>query len=301
MVMRKRKCIFGSFLIIAAMLLNGCGSHSEPVTSAADVKAESESANSSENERPQKIIVGCLAREEPDVMFVSEKLKNLGYDIEPQVFSDVITTNMALEEGEIDANFIQNRNYLNEFNKSKETHLVAPGVALTTSPEGIYSRKYKSLEDVPDGAEFAISNDAVNRARELELMQVAGLLELKEGIPLPTINDIVSNPKDLKIIEMESRSKWGAFDDVDCITITAISVYLMDDVNKPANLLAVEDLDVTKKVAGTLLVVHESNQEAEWLKEMEKVMTSDDFAKHLLETYNGAKVPMFDTDVFATK
>lgn len=244
------------------------------------------------------ITVGCLAREEPDILFVAEQLKDSKYEIKPQIFSDVITTNMATAEGEIDANFIQNKKYLAKFNESNGTTLVAPGEPISTFPEGLYSRKYTSLEELPDGATIAISNDTVNRARELDILAACGLIELDESVEFPTPLDVTSNPRNIEILEMESRSKWGAYDDVDCIVATAVTILFSDDPEKPSHLLAIEGMDVTMTVAGTSLVVAEGNEGAEWLQLMEEVMHTDAYAAHLAETYKGAKVPMYESDAF---
>jgi D-methionine transport system substrate-binding protein len=244
------------------------------------------------------ITVGCLAREEPDILFVAEQLKDSKYEIKPQIFSDVITTNMATAEGEIDANFIQNKKYLAKFNESNGTTLVAPGEPISTFPEGLYSRKYTSLEKLPDGATIAISNDTVNRARELDILAACGLIELDESVEFPTPLDVTSNPRNIEILEMESRSKWGAYDDVDCIVATAVTILFSDDPEKPSHLLAIEGMEVTMTVAGTSLVVAEGNEGAEWLQLMEEVMHTDAYAAHLAETYKGAKVPMYESDAF---
>lgn len=293
-----------SLLLAAAMLLAllcACGGQSAatPAPSSAPApSSEPAPAPTSTPEEKTVITVGCLAREEPDILYVAEALKDSKYEIRPQVFSDVITTNMATQEGEIDANFTQNKKYLAAFNESNGTTLVAPGEPISTFPEGLYSRKYTSLDQLPDGAVIAISNDSVNRARELDILESCGLIELDHTEDYPTVLDITSNPKNIEILEMESRSKWGAFDDVDCITVTAVTVYLSDDPTKPAHLLAIEGMDVTMTVAGTCLVVAEENADAEWLKLMDDAMHTDEYAAHLAETYKGAKVPMFESDAF---
>lgn len=270
-------------------------------TQAATTQAEKEAETTqaaTQTEEKTIITVGCLAREEPDILFVAEQMKDSPYEIKPQVFSDVITTNMATEEGEIDANFTQNKKYLQQFNEGNGTHLTAPGEPISTFPEGLYSRKYEVLEELPDGAIIAISNDTVNRARELDILESCGLITVDHTAEYPTLLDVTENPKNIEILEMESRSKWGAFDDVDCIVVTAVTIYLSDDPEKPAHLLAIEGMDVTMTVAGTCLVVAEENADAEWLKMMDEIMHTDAYAAHLAETYKGAKVPMFESDSF---
>lgn len=285
-----------------ASLLGACAGQESaggsPAPQASAEQTTQPAATGGGEEEKIVITVGCLAREEPDILYVAEALKDTRYEIKSQVFSDVITTNMATADGEIDANFTQNKKYLEQFNESNGTTLVAPGEPISTFPEGLYSRKYTSLEEIPDGAVIAISNDTVNRARELDILESCGLIEVDHSVEYPTLLDVTANPKNLEILEMESRSKWGAFDDVDAIVVTAVTIYLSDDPANPAHLLAIESMEVTMTVAGTCLVVAEENQDAEWLQLMEEAMHTDEYAAHLAETYKGAKVPMYESDAF---
>lgn len=284
--------ILAAFMLLT--LLSGCGGNSTESTPAEDTPTETTPAPAEKT----VITVGCMAREEPDILFVAEKLKDSNYEIKTQIFSDAPTSNLALDAGEIDANFNQHINYLNMFNEEKGTHLVAAGDPVSTYPFGIYSRKHTSLEELPDGAVIAISNDSVNRPRELQLLAAVGLIELAEGVDDLLITDITSNPKNLEIMEIDTYSKLAVLDDVDAVLLNAITVYLNDDPEKPLNKLATEDLEVTRALAGTLVAVHESNKDAEWAVLMNEVMHSDEYAKHLADTYHGAKVPMFETDAF---
>ncbi len=298
-----KKAISLSILVIMLVsMLCACDS-SEPAaaTSAPVAEPVATAETIAEETQPaEKIVitVGCLAREEPDILYAAEALKDSPYQIVPQIFSDVITTNMATQEGDIDANFTQNKSYLAKFNESNGTTLVAPGEPISTFPEGLYSRKYESLEELPDGAVIAVANDPINRDRELRQLAAAGLIELADGVEHYSLLDITANPKNLEIMEMESRSKWGAYDDVDAIVVTAVTILQNDDPAKPSHLLAIEGMDVTMTIAGTSLVVAEKNADAEWLKMMNEVMHTDDYAAHLAETYKGAKVPMFESDAF---
>ena len=283
--MKKKNLLLTIMLISIMSIATACG------------KSEPQKENASKEEKT-KIVVGCMAREEPDILYAAEALKDTKYEIVPKVFSDVITANMATEDGEIDANFTQNKKYLQEFNESNNTTLVAPGEPISTFPEGLYSRKYKSLEELPNDAIIAIANDPVNRTRELNMLEDCGLIKLDKSVENPTSLNVIENKKNIQLLEMESRAKWGAYDDVDCIVCTAVTIFMSDDPEKPSHLLAIEGMDVTMTVAGTCIVVAEENKDAEWLKLMNDAMRTDDYAKHLADTYKGAKVPMFETDSF---
>lgn len=286
--MKKKNLLLMIMLIAIMSLATACGKS----------ESKKDDAPQEKKEEKTKIVVGCMAREEPDILYVAEALKDTKYEIVPKVFSDVITTNMATQDGEIDANFTQNKKYLQTFNESNNTTLVAPGEPISTFPEGLYSRKYNSLEELPNEAIIAIANDPVNRTRELNMLEACGLIKLDKSVENPTSLNVIENKKNIQLLEMESRAKWGAYDDVDCIVCTAVTIFMSDDPKKPSHLLAIEGMDVTMTVAGTCLVVAEENKDAEWLKLMNDAMHTDDYAKHLAETYKGAKVPMFETDSF---
>ncbi len=130
--------------------------------------------------------------------------KDTGNKIEIVPFSDYNQPNEALESGDIDLNAYQHKKYLEEYNKDHKTDLVSIGNTML-APLGIYSKKYKSLDEVKDNDEVVIPNDASNGARALFLLQDAGLIKVKgeKGDPV-TIEDIEENSKNLKITEVDA-------------------------------------------------------------------------------------------------
>ncbi|MBP1991634.1 MetQ/NlpA family ABC transporter substrate-binding protein [Paenibacillus eucommiae] len=243
----------------------------------------------------KKIVVGVLAREQPDLEYVAEKLKQDGFEIEARVFNDNIAINTATEDGSIDANYFQNERYLNSFNSSKNTHLITYGPSIFTTPVLLVSKKFKSVEELPKGAKIGIANDAANRARELQLLVDNGVIKLKEGAELPTLLDITENPKDLEFVETDPRNRVGIFPDLDAMTAPSITVYQMKDpeVTVDTALLA-EKPEVYKTYGGTLFVVHESKKDLEWLDKAIEIMTSKEYSEWLLKTYSGVKKPLTD-------
>ena len=141
-------------------------------------------------------------------------LKEKGYDLEIKVMDDYVTPNTATEDGEVDANYFQHINYLNDFNKNNNTHLVNV-VGVHYEPFGIYAGTRKSLSDLKDGDTIAVPNDATNEARALLLLAENGLIELKEGVGITaTKKDIVKNPKNLDIRELEADLLPSALDEI---------------------------------------------------------------------------------------
>src|SRR5690625_4105501 len=129
--------------------------------------------------------------------FIQPSLAEDGLDLEIVVFTDYVQPNLALDAGDLDANYFQHVPYQDQFSADHGLELTALG-GVHVEPIGLYSDRYDSLADLPDGAEIAIPNDPSNGGRSLLLLQAAGLLELAEGAGLEaTPLDIVSNPNNL--------------------------------------------------------------------------------------------------------
>ena len=153
--------------------------------------------------------------------FIKPLLKAQGVDLQIRVFTDYIQPNLQVEERQLDANFFQHQPYLDAFNREHGTHLVpAPNSKVHIEPFGGYSRKIQKISQLRDGALIAIPNDPSNCGRALLLLQKQGLISLKDPANiLSTAHDIVSNPKNLKIRELEAATLPRILDDVDVALI----------------------------------------------------------------------------------
>lgn len=167
-------------------------------------KENKNEANSNSKEK-QTIKIGVVGEYNDVLNEVSKRYEEkTGNKVELVVFSDYNQPNEALESGDIDLNAYQHKKFLEEFNKDHKTNLVSIGNTML-APLGIYSKKYKSLDDVKEKDEIVIPNDASNGARALFLLQDAGLIKVngKKGDSV-TIIDIKENPKNLKITEVDA-------------------------------------------------------------------------------------------------
>ena len=246
---------------------------------------------SSGDAAPDTIVIACLAREEPDVRFIAEKLADK-YTIEPKVFGDNNAINEATLDGSVQANYFQNVPYLTAWNQSKGTNLQTYGDAVFYTIDILVSKKHKTLDDLPEGAKILVANDNANRARELKLLESAGLLKLTEGVDLPTTFDIVENPKNLEIVEVDPRSRVGALPDADAMVAPSITVYQMNDPDLSVEMaLAKEEPEAYEAAGGTILVVtpEVGNAAPQWLQDIDDAFHTQEFANFLQETYKGAK------------
>lgn len=169
-------------------------------------KEEKNTSNSNENAKEKQSIKIGVVGEYNDVLneVIKRYEEKTGNDVELVVFTDYNQPNEALESGNIDLNAYQHKKFLEEFNKDHKTDLVSIGNTML-APLGIYSKKYKSLDEVKENDEIVIPNDASNGARALFLLQDAGLIKVKgeKGDPV-TVEDIKENPKKLKITEVDA-------------------------------------------------------------------------------------------------
>lgn len=210
-------------------------------------------------------------------------LEEEGYTLQSQDVSDLLTADIALNDGDVDFNVEQHTAYLEAFNAENDGDLV-PISPIPTVPAGVYSDRHDSLDDVPQGATVAVPNDASNMARSYLLLEKIGWIELDESADPTTVtgNDIVANPHDLDITEMRSLTIPPASVDFDYIVITGSIVF--NAGIDPATALATEDIldHLVLQV-----VVKEENADAPWAQAIVDAYHSEEFATYMEENNDG--------------
>lgn len=164
-------------------------------------------------EQPLKL--GTTAAFAPPLEVAVAEAKKQGLEVELIEFSDWIAPNVSLANGDIDVNYFQHVPFLENAKKDGGYDLVpyAPGVINNV---GLYSKKHQDFASLPKGAKVAIANDPINGGRGLQLLEKAGLITLKPGVGYKaTLQDVTSNPKDIRIIELEAVQLVRALDEVD--------------------------------------------------------------------------------------
>lgn len=276
--MKKLLTILGTALLSTA-LLAGCGS-----TASTDSGA---SANG------DTITVAASPSPHAEILEVAkEVLAEQGINLDIKVFNDYVIPNTATESGEVDANYFQHTPYLNDFNEENGTHLVSVA-AIHYEPFGIYAGKTASLDALADGAKVSVPNDTTNEARALLLLEAQGLIKLKDGAGLKATKlDIVENPKNLDIQEIEAAQLPRTLSDVDIAVINGN--YAIDAGLKVSDALAVEAQDSeAAKTYANVLVVKDGNQDNENIKALVSALESDKVKEFIEQKYDGAVVPMF--------
>jgi D-methionine transport system substrate-binding protein len=166
------------------------------------------------------IKVGIMSGEDEDVWRVATaEAAKKGLKIETVVFNDYTQPNDALEHGEVDANAFQHQPYLDNQVKTHGYHIVRVGYT-GVWPIGLYTKKYKSVAELPTGAVIGVPNDPSNEGRALRVLQNEGVIKLKDGTGiLATTADIVANPKSIEIKELDAGIVGRSIDDLDAAVV----------------------------------------------------------------------------------
>ncbi|MFO7689021.1 MAG: MetQ/NlpA family ABC transporter substrate-binding protein [Cryobacterium sp.] len=168
------------------------------------------------DDRTIRLIVTESAPYQEPTEIAQTLLEADGWEVSVTYVTDIIQPNLAVAQGEYDANFFQHGAYLQQFNTDKNLDLVGLFYEYG-SPGGIYSTQYGSLAELPDGAEIALPVDPANNGRALFLLRDAGLIELADGVDVIHASQasITSNPHDLQFVEVDQQSLKQTLPDVD--------------------------------------------------------------------------------------
>ncbi|MDU4250237.1 MetQ/NlpA family ABC transporter substrate-binding protein [Pseudomonas sp.] len=221
--------------------------------------------------------------------FVKPILAKEGVELKVKEFTDYVQPNTQVAEKRLDANFFQHQPYLDEFNKTKGTSLVAvAGVHI--EPLGAYSTKFKKLEELPSGATVVIPNDATNGGRALLLLDKAGVIKLKDNKSITAIpKDIVENPKNIKVRELEAATLPRVLTQVDLALINT-NYALEAKLNPTKDALAIEGADSPYV---NILVARPDNKDSAAMQKLAAALHSPEVKQFILEKYKGAVVPAF--------
>ncbi len=215
------------------------------------------------------------------------ELEKQGYKLEIKEFTDYVLPNLAVDSGEVDANFFQHTPYLEEFNKNKGTKL-AKVANVHIEPMAVYSKKYKSLDDIKEGATIAIPNDPTNESRALDIIAKKGLVVFKEKA-LKTPLDITTNPKKIKFVELKAAQLPRALNDVDFAVINS-NYALSANLNPAQDSVFIEDKE---SPYANILVVKTGNENNPKVQALVKALQSDKVKQFIIEKYKGSVLPAF--------
>ncbi|WP_144639518.1 MetQ/NlpA family ABC transporter substrate-binding protein [Bordetella genomosp. 13] len=157
-------------------------------------------------------VIASVANQATEIAI--QEARKQGLEVKLVEFSDWVLPNIAVADGSIDANFFQHEPFLQLFNKNRGAELVPVAYGYSTTI-GLFSKKLKRGDAVPEGATIAVPNDPVNTGRALLLLQSIGLVQLRPGTGhQATLQDVVGNPRKLRIVQLEGSQSARTFDDV---------------------------------------------------------------------------------------
>lgn len=214
-------------------------------------------------------------------------LSKQGYTLDIKVFNDYVIPNLAVNDGELDANFFQHIPYMEDFNAKRGTALVKT-VGVHLEPMGVYSKKIKNLNELKEGDSVAIPNDPTNRSRALDVLATANLIKLKD-VSSKTPLDITENAKKLKFTELDAAQLPRTLDDV-TISVINTNYALNAGLNPTKDALSIES---KQSPYVNIVVVKKGNENNEAIKALNKAITSQEVKTFIETKYKGAIVPAF--------
>ena len=270
----------------AALALTACSSDNGSSNS-----SESTTSSSASADGLTTLVVGASpVPHAPILQFVADNLaENAGLQLEIKEYTDYVQPNVALDAGELDANFFQHLPYLEaqiadrgyDFDHGKGVHI---------EPFGIYSETVTNLDDVPEGGVVLVTNDPSNQARGLWLLETEGLITL-EDVDSPTIYDIKDNPKNLQIRESEAPSIPVQLPDVDLAIING-NFALEAGLVPAKDALALESGE--NNPYANILAWKADSGKLDAIKKLDELLHSPEVAKFIEETSpNGEVTPAF--------
>lgn len=220
--------------------------------------------------------------------YIADKAEAEGIDLEIQTFSDYVAPNLALAEGELDLNAFQTISYFDEFVEEHNIDIVPIG-STVIAPMGLYSDKYESIDEIPEGSQIAMPNEATNMGRALLLLDEAGLITLSEDAGLTgTAEDIIENPKNIEIMPMVSGHTPRAMPDVAGSVIN--NGIAVDAGLNPTEDPIARESDTAKPYIN-LIAASAEEADNEAYQKIVEIYQQEDTADFIIEHTEGAQIP----------
>ncbi|MFJ6264198.1 MetQ/NlpA family ABC transporter substrate-binding protein [Lysinibacillus xylanilyticus] len=280
-----KKLLTGLFLSVLVLALAACGAGKKEETS-----SSSDAGDSKEN-----VTLTVGASNTPHAVIL-EKAKPIlakeGIDLKIETYQDYVLPNQHLDSGELDANYFQHLPFLELSMKENGYDFVNAG-AIHIEPIGIYSKKYKSLDDLPKGATILLSSSVADHGRMLSLLEAKGLIKLKDGVDKTAaeIKDIAENPKNLKfdantapemLVQMYENNEGDA--------VLINSNFAIDNgLNPLKDAISLEDKESPYV---NIIAVRAGDETKPEIKKFVEVLKSKEIQDFIVEEWKGSVVPV---------
>ena len=265
-----------------ALFLAACGS--EGATKESTIGTTTE---------PVEVSVGIVSEAAAEVWRgVKDRLVDEGIDLKIEEFTDYVQPNLALQSGDIDLNAFQHVAFLDSFNSDNDGDLTPIGFTFV-SPLGLYSEQVKDYADLPDGAEIAIPNDVTNGGRALLLLQAIDLITLDEAAGTSaTVSDIIENPKNLVITEIDAAQTARTLPDVAAAIIN--TNFATDSgliPSEDALFLDTDNIDDVNEIYKNVIATRAADAKNEVYLKIVKAYQTEETAAKIAEVTAGNDIP----------
>lgn len=293
-------------LSLSALTFTGCGSNgsdngaatsADTTNAAADTSAESTRAEENNSAEKTVIKVGATSTPHGEILeFVKQTLADQGYDLQITIYDDYVLPNKALTDGDLDANYFQHTPYLNSYNESNGTDLIAAAL-VHYEPFGLYGNGLASAADAAEGASIVIPADDSNETRALLLLAQEGLITLPEGanaVDGVTTLDIVDD-HGFKITTVQAETVAAQFNNSDEGSLAVINGNYALAAGLSANdALAVEDASGSAaQTYANVIAVRNGDENSEKTTALVNALKTDEVKQFIADNYNGAVVAIF--------
>lgn len=277
-----KKFLTGILLAVLVLALAACGS-----------KDDKDGNASGSGDDVKVIKVGASNVPHAEILEKAKPLlKEKGYDLQIEPYQDYVLPNQDLDSGDLDANYFQHIPYM-------ETQIADHGYDFTNAgsihiePIGVYSKKYKSLDELPEGATILISNSVADHGRVLAMLEAEGLIKLKDGVDKTKaeVKDIVDNPKNIKFdANYEAALLPQMFESEEGDAVLINSNYAIDaGINPMEDSIALEESDSPYV---NIIAVNTGDEDKPGIKALVEVLTSKEIQNFILEEWKGSVVPV---------
>lgn len=278
-----KKFLAGLFLSVLVLALAACGTDKK------------EDAGSGSEGDKGNVTLKVGASNTPHAVILKKAkpiLAEQGIDLEIETYTDYVLPNQDLESGDLDANYFQHIPYFELQIKDNDYEFVNAG-GVHIEPIGIYSKKYKSLEELPEGATVLLSNSVSDHGRMLSLLEAKGLIKLADGVDKTAaeLKDVVENPKKLvfdantapeMLVQMYENGEGDA--------VLINSNFAIDNgLNPLKDAISLEDKESPYV---NIIAVRAGDETKPEIKKLLEVLTSEEIQSFIVEEWKGSVVPV---------
>lgn len=276
------KKLISLFLSMSVVLLTACSKQENA----------QQAEQNNDSTKVQKVVIASTGSDAEIWRYIATlpETQAAGLKLEVKNFTDSVSMNTAIANKEVDLNAFQAYSYLTAFNNSNPDKIAAVSTTYI-EPMGIYSSKYKKVEELPEGAIISIPDDAASESRALLLLQTAGLIKLKadfnpiHGSPI----DVIENPKKINIKPIKMETALRLKNEFDAVVLNN-TIALEGGLNVLKDSMFYEPIDQISKISVNVLATAESRKNDPVLQKVGKLYHNAAVKKYVEEHFGGTKV-----------